>query len=666
MAEIVFRYFLFRIQFMAMTPNPQQKLVIDHVDGPCIVLAVPGSGKTASVTERIKGLIEKGVDPRSILAITFTNKAASEMRSRIGQAVGPDKAGLMTISTFHSFCARIIRANCEHVGLGVNFSIYDDDDRERLLKKCIRKVEDPGNENSKYKPGKDYMSSLIGYIEWQRNGCLTEGEALEKYPLSGNQSKVVAEYYSDLKKSNAIDFTGLLSETLRMFKEQPQVLDKYRRRFRFISVDEVQDTNIAQYEIVKLLGSEHKNVLVVGDVSQSIYMFRGAYPDNVIRFEKDFGAKVLKLEKNYRSTPSILKHSQALIEHNVLPHKTELFTDNPDAPPPQIVASENDMDMASDIAARIERHIRAGVNPKEIVVLYRVNAASRVLETALMDEGIKYKILGGHSFWKRKEIKCSLAILKLMCNDNDMMSFETACEACCRGVGDKSLGIISEMVQTRSMPILTAARQFANAGSAAGRAFLPLTNAMTHVGGLLPGQALLDVARKTLFWERLESDSTYTNDRCENLLEMVRDVDDYCSKPKCSLAGYLQNVSLLTDADEEEGDVVKLMTLHGCKGLEFDVVFISHCQSNMLPHVRGCLEARNEQERRKVIEEERRLLYVGMTRARKNLSLHFARSKVDARSRTAKQCFPSSFLFETGIKSSALNGYSPGQQRTFE
>lgn len=631
-------------------------------------MAVPGSGKTASVTERTKRLIQRGIEPRRIMAITFTNKAATEMKQRIGTAVGPDVASKMTISTFHSLCSRIIRANCELLGLTKSYSIYDTDDQERLLKTCIKKIEEIGS--AKWKPSKQYMSSLMGFIEGKRNGCLSDEIAVGKYNLDGNQARVSAEYFKQLQQSNAVDFTGLLSETLRLFQEHPEIRDVYRGRFKFISIDEVQDTNIAQYELIKHLGQGHKNVLMVGDLDQSIYKFRDANPENIFQFEKDFpGAIILKLETNYRSTPSILKYSQNLIEHNLMRKGTSLKTENPDGNPPVIVAGENDLEMARLIAEDVNRKIAAGIKPKEIVILYRTNYASRVIENAMRDYRIKYRIIGGLSFWDRKEVKAGLSLLKVLANENDRMAFEKVVEACSRGVGDKALANISDIAQKQSLTILQAARQFSIGEAAANKCLRPLMSALDECSGLLPGQSLIKIAHATSFWDRLEADSTDTNDRCQNIMEMASDVDDYCARKNSSLSGYLQNISLLTDADEDKDDdhLVKMMTLHACKGLEFDVVYISHCNAGILPHARIAIECGDDEEKyKRAVEEERRLLYVGMTRARKHLALFFATSKIDARSRKTEMMMPSPFLFETGIASKYLSQYQIDDQALLE
>jgi len=621
-------------------------------------MAVPGSGKTASVTERTKRLIARGVDPREILCITFTNKAALEMRTRIAAAIG-QRASTMIISTFHSLCSKLIRANCDLIGLDKNYTIYDSDDQERLLKTCIRKIEE--EHGPKFKISDTYMHQVMGFIEGKRNACMTEIAAAEKYDLSGNQLRAANEYFEQLRKSNAVDFTGLLSETIKIFDQNPAVRDKYRARFRYISVDEVQDTNIAQYELIKHLGLGHCNVLMVGDLDQSIYKFRNANPENILKFEKDFAnCKVLMLEKNYRSTPAILKYSQNLIEKNLLRKGTKLVTDNANGEDPRILAGETDHDMATIIAKDIKKRIFAGIKPKEIAVLYRTNYASRVLETALRRECIKYKVIGGLSFWDRKECKTALAIMKLMCNGNDRMAFETACEECCKGVGEKTFSAIADTALATSTTIMQSATAFAAAGSATGKKLAPFIDAMDKSRSVAPGDGVLQIANSTALMGRLKADSSITNDRCANLAELAIDVNEYCNAPKNSLSGYLQNLALASEDTDDDDNVVKLMTLHGCKGLEFDVVYVSHCLANLLPHARLAEECEEGLEYDQAVEEERRLLYVGMTRARKHLTLLFSIWKLDVRAKDPILTFASKFLFETGIVSDDLEKYRFG------
>lgn len=571
------------------------------------------------------------------------------MRQRVGAAVGADKASQMTISTFHSLCARFIRWNAESVGMLEKFSIYKEDAQERLLKRCIQKAE---GEDSNFKPSKDYMHSLMAFIEGKRNACLDDQAAALKYHLDGNQPKAAQLYFEELKNLNALDFTGLLSETNKLFNDHPDIRDKYRARFRFISVDEVQDTNIVQYELIKHLGLGHKNVLIVGDLDQSIYKFRNACPENILKFEQDFSpCKILKLEKNYRSTPSILRHSQRLIENNVLRKGTQLVTDNPDSAAPRIRCASTDVEMAEAIAGSVAGQIGSGVKPSQIVILYRTNYASRVLEMAFRKFELKYRIIGGTSFWDRKEIKTSLYVLQLLCNWNDQMAFEHAAEECCKGAGDRSFNIIANIAKSKHCNVIEAARQFVAGGSGPGRALSPFLNAFYGATKVSPGLGLMNIAQTTAWWKRLKDDSTSVNDRCANVEEMARDVDEYIGNGKNTLAGYLQNISLLTDADEDkqDGHMVKMMTLHGCKGLEFDSVFISHCNEGLLPHARVIEESETEADLASAIEEERRLLYVGMTRARKSLTLFYTVGKINMKTGKIDQIDPSRFLRETGI-----------------
>jgi DNA helicase-2/ATP-dependent DNA helicase PcrA len=624
-----------------MTPNKQQLDVINHVDGPCLVTAVPGSGKTASVTERTKRMVADGVDPSGILAITFTNKAAREMRSRIAVAVGQDVASRMTIETFHALCARMIRADPQAVGLTSRFTIYDENDQERLLLGCVHKVMDTKDED--FKPSKEYLLGLIGYLEWLRNACMTEVAAAERFDLDGNQLKVVAEYFSELKKSNAIDFTGLLSETLGMLESNPDILAKYRAKFRYISVDEVQDTNIAQYKIVKLLAWEHKNLLVVGDGDQALYSWRSASPENILAFESDFGAKVLKLEKNYRSTPQILKHSQNLIERNKLRKETKLETDNPAGDEPRVIAALTDGLMAIKIAEDVSNRLSKGAKPSEIAVLYRTNYASKTIEEAFRAMGIKYVVVGGLSFWHRKEVKACLHILRLLCNQNDRISFEECCEACCRGVGPRTLALVVDQAVALKTTVMKSAREFCAGTSAGAKAMKPFMDAYLKARMMPPSEGLMHIAKSTAFWEKMAEQSTSNNDRCENILEVAGDVARHFENPGATLESYVHSVSLLSSADEDgEDGAVRLMTLHACKGLEFDFVYVSHVNDGVVPHAR-CIGVEDAAERARQIEEERRLLYVGMTRARKALALAFFWNRLGA------PAFPSRFLHETGL-----------------
>lgn len=622
-----------------MTPNEQQVKVIHHVDGPCLVAAVPGSGKTTAMTERIKNLVQIGKNPESILAITFTNKAADEMRRRITVAVG-DVSSKMTISTFHSLCARIIRANSALLGLSKTYTIYDDDDQERMLRKAIFKVE-----GEDFSPTPDYWKGVRDFIEGKRNNLLTDEDASTRYRVEGSQLKAAQEYLSSLKSCNAIDFTGLLSEVVRLFEENPKVLEYYSNRFKYVNVDEWQDTNVAQYRLVKLIAS-HRNVLVVGDVDQSIYAFRGAMPENVLQFEKDFEpVTVLKLEKNYRSTPQILGPSHLLITKNALRKDTNLVTDNPSGEVPVVKRCGEDREMALKIAMMVKDRLASGTPPKEIAIFYRVNYASRVLEEAMRAMRIAYKVIGGQSFYSRMEVRTSLAILKLISNPSDKASFHRVAEFCCRGVGEKTIGDVLDAAEN-GKTVVEAAREYAAGDSRTGKALSVL---VTAIDGMPkePHSALLHVARTTAFWDKMRAESSVDNDRCENISELAEDVYRHVAGGG-TLDGYLQNISLLSSADEEGQDQqVKLMTMHACKGLEFDVVFISHANQKIVPHQR-VLDVESITERSRQIEEERRLFYVAMTRARKRLAIcYFERRKKGDK---YERMDPSQFIAEAGLR----------------
>lgn len=621
-----------------MQLNPQQIEIVNSIDGAFLVTAVPGSGKTRCITERTKNMIQRGIDPTSILAITFTNKAAKEMRERINKAVG-SAAETMTISTFHAMCARILRDNAVKAGLTEGFVIADTDDQERFLKRAILSIE-----GEKFKPNNEYKDSIMGYLEYRRNALVSHDVAADKYGFFGKMTDVVKAYAKDMRKSNYVDFTGLLYETFRLFKTHEDVRDGYRDKFRYISVDEVQDTNVVQYEILKQLGQGHRNVMAVGDTDQSIYAFRNAEPENVMRFEKDFGAKVLKLENNYRSTPEILKHSQRLIERNTSRMATTLKTDNKPGDLPTVIGALTDDEMAQKIATDVATKIRTGFKPSEIAILYRTNFASRVLETKLKDMRIPYKIIGDLSFFDRKEIKVCISLLKLLHNEADHVSFDKVAESICRGVGPKTVQAISDYADENSISVMKAARVFHETGRT--KALEDFLDAFNPTGN--PSQVMLDIITATGFMKRMEEESTDRNDRCANMQDIANNLDTFIAAGG-SLFKYLENLALVTEDDEEtEVERVRLMTMHGSKGLEFDAVYISHLNQEIIPH-KNCLMLTDPSVRGKAIQEERRLMYVAMTRARKSLSLAFYKAQVSAGGK-GKECFPSQFLVETGLR----------------
>jgi DNA helicase-2/ATP-dependent DNA helicase PcrA len=611
-----------------MKPNAQQQEVINHVDGPCVVTAVPGSGKTACLTERIKRLVEIGKAPSSILAITFTNKAAEEMRKRISQAVGSEVAGKMTILTFHSMCARILRMYGDRVGLRKGWTICDADDQERLVKEVAgRFIGDF--------VGKEYAKEVIAFLEGMRNACLSEHAAMQRYKLQNEQFDVARAYLKELVDVNCVDFTGLLSETLRILMNDKDVLKRLRRRWLYINVDEVQDTNIAQYQIIRLLGLGHRNVLVVGDLDQSIYAFRNANPENLLSFEKDFEAPCFKMETNYRSTPQILVCAQRLIDRNAARKKTTLRASRPAGPEPTAIHYGDDTSMADGMARKVKRMVMDGTPPPEIAIFYRVNYVSRILEQALREHNVRYRIIGGTGFYDRKEVKVSLAILRLLANPDDRVAFDHVACFCCKGVGPKSAAKVTEAARKDGLPVLEAAR----AASASAKGLIPLVECLTsHADD--PGEALVQCMERTDFGRKLDKDSTDDNDRRGNVMEVVSDLRRF---PADGLHEYLEFASLMSSQDDEaRAEEISLMTMHAAKGLEFDHVLVSHAVGRIIPHARA-LEGSPEQ-RTTQMEEERRLFYVAMTRARQGLAIFSC-------ARTARDDFsPSAFISQAGIE----------------
>ena len=595
-----------------MTPNSQQQQVINHVDGPALVIAVPGSGKTTVVTERTKHLITIGKSPDSILAITFTNKAAAEMKTRITNAVGA-KSKYITISTFHSLCARIIRENPTLVGLQKNYTIYDTEDQKRLMKNCIIKVEGDEVANSE-----EYLASVLGYVEWQRNKVMLQEEALTKFGIVGKQLKVIETYYEQLKSSNAIDFTGLLSETNRLFTENPLVRDYYRQKWQYISVDEVQDTCVAQFQFVVHLAGGHKNILVVGDNDQALYRFRGASPENIFSFETEFKPVIYKLEKNYRSTPEILKFSHNLIVNNKMRIDADLTTDNPTGDEPFVNLYETEPEMVDGIVEEVRRRLGEKVPCEQISLLYRTNFLSKSLEMGLQHARIPYKVIGGVSFWDRKEVKTCVSIMKYLCNPTDAIAFATSLESCCKGVGDKFVSNVVDHAKQNNVPFLEAAKVLSTSRKNLAQTVTPFVEEMGKKD--TPDNLLQNVVNKTGFLYRISKGGTIEDDRQENVNELIRDFRGFLGD-NGSLAAYLQNISLLSSADaESKAGRINLMTVHAAKGLEFDTIILTYCMDGIMPHKRVLeLEDLEPTEYEAQLEEERRIFYVAMTRAKKCL-----------------------------------------------
>jgi DNA helicase-2/ATP-dependent DNA helicase PcrA len=633
-----------RIERLLAALNPVQRDAVTHEGGPLLILAGAGSGKTRVLTYRIAYLLETGqVKPQEILAITFTNKAADEMKERVFQLVGSIARGIW-ISTFHAACARILRAEIQALGYKRTFSVYDDRDSYRLVTECLKELNiDP----KQYTP-----SAILNQISLAKNELL----GYEEYAAAATThfEKIVAQafarYQEKLYGNNALDFDDLLVLTVRLFQLFPNVLEKYRTRFRSILVDEYQDTNHAQYVLVKMLAEKHRNLVVVGDDDQSVYGWRGADVRNILDFESDFPeARVIRLEQNYRSTQVILEAANYVISHNTRRKPKTLWTTNARGEAITAYQAEDEYDEARFVAGEIER-LRAveGARYRDIAVFYRVNAQSRVLEEVMMRHGIPYRIVGGVKFYERAEIKDMLAYLRLLINPDDDISLKRVINAPRRGIGQTTLAHL-EMLAARNRSSLyeavRAAGDFPLIAPAAKRALKAFVDVIEDLKGrafeLTPPHLIEEVAEKTGYLPALKEERTIEAEgRIENIKELINVAYSFVQLyPDAKIDSFLERVSLISDIDtlDAREDAITLMTLHNAKGLEFPVVFIVGLEDGLFPHSRSLYDQDQ-------LEEERRLCYVGITRAKERLYLtHAWRRRVYGE---YSWCTPSRFLSE--------------------
>lgn len=621
--------------------NPQQEEAVRYAGGPLLIIAGAGSGKTRVLTHRIAYLLATGRSrPHEILAITFTNKAAAEMRERAAELIGEDQAKKMWISTFHSSCVRILRREAATIGLKSNFSIYDSADSLRLITLVSKGLEiDP----------KRFTPKAIAHkISSLKNELIDDEDYAATINTNDPFSRAVAEVYRGytqrLRAANALDFDDLIGQVVYMFRAFPAVADNYRRRFRHVLIDEYQDTNHAQYSLVReLTGPDGKTppgeLTVVGDSDQSIYAFRGADIRNIIEFEKDYpNAATIKLEQNYRSTQNILTAANEVIKLNPDRNDKRLWTASGDGE--QIVGyvGESESDEARWIAEEILRlNDDEDVRPGDIAIFYRTNAQSRALEEQLMRVDLKYRVVGGTRFYDRKEIKDALAYLRALVNPEDDINVRRILNEPKRGIGDRAEGAVAALAERERISFMEALRRSDEAPGLGTRgikmtaAFVALMDDLKIVAeGSGPAEALEAVLEQTGYLETLRSSSDPQDEsRVENLAELVAVVRDYVNdEPEGGLAGFLERVALVADADQipeapsdDEGaamaareGMVTLMTLHTAKGLEFPVVFLTGMEHGVFPHQRSMTDE-------KELAEERRLAYVGLTRARERLYL---------------------------------------------
>jgi len=606
--------------------NPQQRLAAETLEGPVLILAGAGSGKTRALTYRIANLIDHGVQPWHILAITFTNKAAKEMRERVSALVG-ESGEEVWVSTFHSMCARILRRDIEKLGYTRSFTIYDDDDQSSVIKEILKKL----NIDDKLLPVKEIKSRISG----AKDKLLSPDEWFaqsEKDFRAQLFHDVYSAYEQKLRTSNALDFDDLLVRTLELFADHPPVLDSYRQRFRYVHVDEYQDTNFAQYSLVKLLTSESRNLCVVGDDDQSIYGWRGADVHNILDFEKDFpDATVIKLEQNYRSTANILDAANQVIAHNVGRMEKVLWTESEAGEPIKLFSAGDEREEAAWICDRIQQmHLKKQAENGDIAILYRSNSQSRVLEEMLVRAGIPYRIYGGLRFYDRKEVKDIVAYLRCIVNPSDDVSLRRIINNPKRSIGDSTVAELVRHAAEKEMPLYSALADIPDTLSARPKKcvadFGDLMNELVlTLEDMGVSEFVNYVVERTGLKAQYEKDqSEEGQNRVENINEFLGAVSEYeQAADEPTLSDYLENVALISDLDNATGEskAVTLMTIHSAKGLEFPVVFLTGMEEGIFPNGR-CM---GDDEK---LEEERRLCYVAITRAQKRLHISYAAQRM--------------------------------------
>ncbi|GAP62459.1 DNA helicase II / ATP-dependent DNA helicase PcrA [Ardenticatena maritima] len=628
--------------------NPQQREAVTAIEGPVLVLAGPGSGKTRVLTHRIAYLVKvAGIEPYSIVAVTFTNKAAREMRTRLEQLLG-NRAEGVTLGTFHAICARILRRSIHHLGYENSFVIYDTDDQRRLVKQII--IQDLNLNEKTYRP-----AAVQAAISRAKNELLTP-EAMEKNAASYWETvaaRVYARYQERLQQANALDFDDLLLLTVRLLREVPAELERLRRRWHFLHIDEFQDTNMPQYELVRLLGETHRNVFVVGDIDQSIYSWRGADYRNVLRFEQDFPERrTILLEQNYRSTQTILDAAQAVIRRNRHRKPLKLWTDKGRGQPIVLHEAYDEVEEAQFVVREIRNLVRQGAaRYADIAVMYRTNAQSRALEEAFVRSGVPYVLVGGTRFYERREVKDLLAYMRLIHNPFDAVSMERVINVPPRGIGARTWETLVAWANQLGVPVYTALQVLAasreGVATEEDEAVSPFLPDIPPPFGTRAANVLVDfytmlrdfirvrhtmnavdlleaVIRRINYREYVDRNLSENEDDAEerwaNVQELLAVADQFSyADPAQSLPNFLEEVALVSDADtiDENRDVVTLLTLHTAKGLEYKVVFITGVEENLLPHSRSTDEI-------DALDEERRLFYVGITRAKERLYLLYA------------------------------------------
>ncbi len=635
--------------------NERQREAVLHLDGPLMIVAGAGSGKTKVLTTRVAHLMANGVDSFRILALTFTNKAAKEMKERVEKILGNGEARNLYIGTFHSVFARILRFEADKIGYPRNFTIYDTDDAKSVVKTVINEL---NLDDKHYKPNIVYnrissaKNALVGPAEYRNDYAIQQEDMRSNRPAIG---QIYDAYVKRCFKNGAMDFDDLLLKFYELLKNVPESLSKYQHKFRYILIDEYQDTNPAQYEIIKLLGAVHENVCVVGDDAQSIYSFRGATIENILQFQKDYDdVKVVKLEQNYRSTKSILHVANEVIRNNKGQIEKVLFTENSEGEKIKLVRTLTDNDEGKFVADSIqEQKLRNHYSNRDFAILYRTNAQSRAFEEALRRMGIPYTIYGGISFYQRKEIKDLVAYLRLIVNPKDEEALKRIINFPARGIGKTTLDRLILAANENNIPVWEVLENAAKHGFKAGTltALDEFVIMIKSFASMLAKQNAYEVAfhvgkQTNLVKELFNDKSTEGIQRYENIQELLNSIKEWVDdsinrsqidedgtvleepditvsgRGKADLASYLQQITLLTDADEKDpnADTVKLMTIHAAKGLEFSCVFAAGLEEMLFPNAMA-INTREE------LEEERRLFYVVITRAKQRLWVTYANTR---------------------------------------
>lgn len=613
--------------------NDMQQKAVLQTEGPVLILAGAGSGKTGALTVRIAHLLEIGVKPWNILAITFTNKAAREMRERVDGLVEHGAEDIW-ISTFHSACVRILRREIHHLDYDNRFSIYDTDDQEKVMREAFKRLNFSTTDKSFSVKS---AISAISHLKEEMVGWEDYAKTFDSSDLRATRvAKVYRIYQQLLKENNALDFDDLIYKTVMLFRSCPDVLDKYQERFRYIMVDEYQDTNTSQYELVRLLAAKYQNLCVVGDDDQSIYGWRGANIRNILEFEKDFAnTTVIKLEQNYRSTKKILEAANTVIHHNQTRKDKTLWTENDSGSILHIYKADNEYDECRFVAEKIQEMTAQGKTRNQFAVLYRTNNQSRAVEDQLVKRGIPYRLFGGVRFYERKEIRDVLSYLKALANPSDMIALRRIINVPRRGIGETSLDRVAAFAERKGYSLYEALGHLDEITELKTRAvkfreFYELFEGLrADAGSMKVGELIDAVVKRTGYLQLLMDEKTDESlSRIQNIDEFVNKAVEYDKAnpdQEDALAGFLEEVALVADIDsyEEGEEAVALMTLHSAKGLEFPYVFMIGMEEGIFPGYRAVMYGGEKE-----IEEERRLCYVGITRAKEELFLTHAKSRM--------------------------------------